>query len=66
VLPACREDEGTGKCRLSVGIMRAMGLSLAAPLLLRTPDNKVRRAFPRSWAGPALHCACPLDDGVEL
>jgi hypothetical protein len=46
VLPACREDEGTGKCRLSVGIMRAMGLSLAAPLLLRTPDHKVRPGFP--------------------
>jgi len=40
VLPACREDEGSGKCRLSVGTMRAMGLSLAAPLVLRTP-NKV-------------------------
>jgi hypothetical protein len=40
VLPPPREDEGSGKCRLSVGTMRAMGLSLAAPLVLRTP-NKV-------------------------
>lgn len=52
VLPPAREDEGSGKCRLSVGTMRAMGLSLAAPLVLRTPNKEVLvRAYPSRQEG---------------